>query len=121
MSHNGDPNQTRPDIWTVPSTNTWTKGDKTTIYTLDIFNDEGLTQKRNLTGEQIFIIISTDFPYNEDWTVEITDKVTDAVNGHIESTFPANAVNRIGEFKVETYIDGTPRLYSHHIDFNLVN
>jgi len=114
-------NITRPDIWVTPSHTDWQKGDKTTLYTLTIYDDETKTQPRNLTGEQIFIIISTDFPYNEDFTVEVTDKITDSLNGVLSSTFPKNAVNKTGEFKVEIYVlDGTTRLYSHHIDFNVV-
>jgi hypothetical protein len=123
MSHNGSYDQVRPTIWVTPSHTNWTKGDTTTAFTLDIFNDEAKTQPRNLTGEQVFLIISDDYPYNERFLVEVTDKITDAVNGRLSSTFPKNAVNQTGEYKVETFVldtDGTTRLYSHHIDFNIV-
>jgi len=110
----------RPTIWALPSDTDWPQNDTTKVYTIVLFNDAGKTRKRDITGKTIFIVISRDFPYREDYTVNVSARITDPVNGEIKLTFPIAAVGRVGEFKMEVYESGTERNYSHHEDFNVV-
>ena len=112
---------TRPDLWAVPDFETWNQNDVTTPYTLTLYNDEVRTIPHDLTGEDLWIVISNDYVGSGQWDSETKCVVTNAARGKASARMPANAVSRIGEFKVEAYIfDGINRKFAHHEDFNVI-
>lgn len=111
----------RPDLWIKIDFVTWNQNDVTTPYTLTIYDDEEKTSPHNLTGEELYIVISNDYPDSNPWDSESKFVITNAVGGQVSVSMPADAVSRIGEFKVEIYIfDGTNRRFAHHEDFDVI-
>ncbi len=121
MVHHKDHNRIRPNIYVDSSSIDWTKRDTTTDYSVQLFSDIERKKPIDLTGGQIWMIISTDFPYKEEFLIEVTAKKTDDLNGRVQTKFALQEINKNGEFKIEFFTGSlTNRNYSHHIDFNVV-
>ena len=111
----------RPSLWTKPDFVTWNQNDVTTSFTLTIYDNEEKTKHHNLIGEELWIVISNDYVGSAQWDSEAKFTITKAAKGEVSVRMPADAVSRIGEFKVEAYIfDGTNRLFTHHEDFDVI-
>jgi len=111
----------RPDIWVVPSETDYKKEDNIKNYTYQIFANEELTKPRDITNDNISIVISQDYPYTEKSVINVKSKIIDGTRGLIEVNFDKKDIEELGEWKLECFItDGRTRQYSHHIDFNVV-
>jgi hypothetical protein len=101
----------------------WNDGDTSSIFRGRIAKNEAKNDFADLTGKQIQVVLSEDFPYTRILTRDVTiapDQVTN--KGAFEFVFQSGQLPATGEWKIEVMMKNQNQQVgiTHHEDFNVI-
>ena len=113
----------RPVFWLKYTDATWLDSDTTTVFRGRIARNEAKDDFADLTGVQVQVILSRDFPYLRTLTRDVTiapDQVSN--KGAFQFTFLTGELPVIGLWKIEVMMktNGNQIGITHHEDFDVV-